>query len=283
MNSYYSNLIEGHDTHPLDIEKALKNDFSKDKINRNLQIEAYAHINLHKFISDKFATKLPNIIPTSVEFLKEIHKNFYEHLPAEFKNVISKDNEKLKVTPGEFRVSEVEVGRHIAPFSKSVDHFVNRFENFYDPTIADNKSKIRRVISIAASHHRLVWIHPFLDGNGRVVRLFSDASFMYEDLHSSGLWSISRGLARSNNEYKSKLANADLPKLNNYDGRGNLSNKYLIEFCTYFLNVAIDQINFMSRVIDAETMAKRLDAFGELMALRGYFKPEAKYILVELF
>ncbi len=283
MNSYYSNLIEGHDTHPLDIERALKNDFSKDKINRDLQIEAFAHIKLHKFISDKYSTKGHGTKPTSVEFLKEIHKEFYDYLPEEFKHVISKNNEKLKVTPGEFRVSEVEVGRHIAPFSESLELFVSRFENFYNPEVADNKSKIKRIISIAAAHHRLVWIHPFLDGNGRVVRLFSDAWFIYEDLHASGLWSISRGLARTNSEYKTRLANADLPKLNNYDGRGNLSNKYLIEFCIYFLKVAIDQINFMSRVIDAANMAKRLNAFGELMALRGYFKPEAKYILIELF
>src|SRR6266567_3601074 len=30
MNCYYSNLIEGHDTHPIDIERALKNDYSND-------------------------------------------------------------------------------------------------------------------------------------------------------------------------------------------------------------------------------------------------------------
>ena len=283
MNSYYSNLIEGHDAHPLDIERALNNDFSKDKINRDLQKEALAHINLHKYITEKYASGVEIRNPASGEFLKEIHKKFYDHLPEEFKFAKSKDNKKLKVTPGEFRKAEVEVVKHIAPFSASIDLFAHRFQNFYNPTNANNKSKIKRIISIAASHHRLAWIHPFLDGNGRVVRLFSDACFMYEGLDAFGLWSISRGLARSNNNYKSHLANADQIKLNNYDGRGNLSNKYLIEFCGYFLKVAIDQITFMTKVIDAETMANRLDAFGELMALRNYFKPEAKYILTELF
>jgi hypothetical protein len=28
MNCYYSNLIEGHDMHPVDIERALKNDYT---------------------------------------------------------------------------------------------------------------------------------------------------------------------------------------------------------------------------------------------------------------
>ena len=44
MNCYYSNLIEGHDTHPIEIERALKGDYSKDAKKRDLQLEAKAHI-----------------------------------------------------------------------------------------------------------------------------------------------------------------------------------------------------------------------------------------------
>ncbi|MEJ2270839.1 MAG: hypothetical protein P8Y04_13870, partial [Desulfobulbaceae bacterium] len=44
MNCYYSNLIEGHYTHPVEIERALQNVYSTDKQKRNLQIEAKAHI-----------------------------------------------------------------------------------------------------------------------------------------------------------------------------------------------------------------------------------------------
>ena len=36
MNCYYSNLIEGHDTHPIDIERALNEDFSTDHGQRDL-------------------------------------------------------------------------------------------------------------------------------------------------------------------------------------------------------------------------------------------------------
>ena len=48
MNCYYSNLIEGHDTHPIDIERALKNDYSNDPRKRNLQLEAKAHIEVQQ-------------------------------------------------------------------------------------------------------------------------------------------------------------------------------------------------------------------------------------------
>ena len=50
MNCYYSNLIEGHDTHPVDIERALKNDDSADPQKRNLQLEAKAHIEVQRWI-----------------------------------------------------------------------------------------------------------------------------------------------------------------------------------------------------------------------------------------
>src|SRR3954462_7910817 len=43
MNTYYSNLIEGHDTRPRDIERALAGKFDQDKERRGLQVEAAAH------------------------------------------------------------------------------------------------------------------------------------------------------------------------------------------------------------------------------------------------
>ena len=52
MNCYYSNLIEGHDTHPVDIERALEGDYSKDAKKRDLQLEATAHIAVQQWIDE---------------------------------------------------------------------------------------------------------------------------------------------------------------------------------------------------------------------------------------
>ncbi len=282
MNSYYSNLIEGHDTHPIDIAKALNNDYSENKIKRDLQLEAKAHINVHETISDDFtADKTP--IPSSENYLKFIHKEFYKNLTEEFTKSKSLDGTFKIVVPGEFRTYEVKVVNHVAPHSESLHSFTKRFESFYDPLNSSNNSKLKRIISIAASHHRLAWIHPFLDGNGRVVRLYSDACFMYEKIDASGLWSISRGLARTKDTYREKLANADLVRYNDYDGRGNLSNKMLIEFCLYFLNTAIDQIDFMYKMIDTESMIERIEKFVDLMVTKNKLKKNAKYILTDVF
>jgi Fic family protein len=283
MNSYYSNLIEGHDTHPIDIDKASKNEYSDDKSKRDLQLEAFAHIQLQAIISEEIRNGGNTINPTSIDFLKSIHRRFYEHLPSDFKEVKSKDGTLKIVVPGEFRDCEVMVGRHGAPFSEKLHLFTDRFEEFYHPNHLTNQSKIRRIISIAASHHRLAWIHPFLDGNGRVVRLYSDACFMFENLDSSGLWSISRGLARKNEEYKYYLAQADLTRYNDYDGRGNLSNSKLVQFCKFFLETAIDQTEFMFKIIDTHNILTHIKSFTKLMVNKGLLRPEAEYILSDLF
>ena len=52
MNCYYSNLIEGHNTHPRDIERALADDFSSEPKKRDLQLEAVAHIHVQKMIDE---------------------------------------------------------------------------------------------------------------------------------------------------------------------------------------------------------------------------------------
>ena len=79
MNCYYSNLIEGHDTHPVDIERALKNDYSKDAKKRDLQLEAQAHIAVQKWIDDG---GLKGRAVTS-DGIREIHRRFCELIARE--------------------------------------------------------------------------------------------------------------------------------------------------------------------------------------------------------
>jgi Fic family protein len=157
----------------------LNNDYSENKEKKDLQLEAKAHINVHKTISDEFLNSPPQPIPTTEKYLKYIHAEFYKYLPEDFKKSKTIDGDYKIVVPGEFRSCEVKVGNHIAPHSEHLNSFMERFESFYNPMDNSNSSKVRRIISIAASHHRLAWIHPFLDGNGRVVRLYSDSYFMF--------------------------------------------------------------------------------------------------------
>src|SRR5436853_7829699 len=72
MNTYYSNLIEGHNTRPREIERALAGQLDADRARRNLQLEAAAHVRVHKQVDAMAAERrLPE--PTSREFIRWLH------------------------------------------------------------------------------------------------------------------------------------------------------------------------------------------------------------------
>ncbi len=252
MNCYYSNLIEGHDTHPREIDKALAGDFSHDPRQRDLQLEAKAHIEVQRLIDTGQA---PPVKP-SRDFMLWAHREFCSRLPEPLLWVEDPGTGKrLQVVPGEFRRTEVRVGAHVPPLAENLERFVRRFEEAYDPA---RLSQVQQVIAIAASHHRLLWIHPFLDGNGRVVRLLSHA-WLRETGIGSSLWSVSRGLARNVAQYKTALMAADAPRKGDLDGRGNLSHAELVGFCRFFLEAAIDQIDFMAGLLDTDSVLTRME------------------------
>lgn len=252
MNCYYSNLIEGHNTHPVDIERALCGDYSKDPKKRNLQLEAFAHIEVQALIDDP---KTGFLDVVSKDHIMWLHREFCKRLPAELlKNHDPSTGKELTVVPGELRTGEVLVGNHLAPLASELPKFLELFEERYQP---ENLSALMRVIAVAASHHRLLWIHPFYDGNGRVARLFSHAFLKMLGI-GSGLWSVSRGLARNVNEYKSQLAAADRWLEGDTDGRGSLSLEGLNNFCEFFLRTCIDQINFMEALLEPSLLTERV-------------------------
>lgn len=253
MNCYYSNLIEGHDTHPRDIDRALANDFSAEPERRELQQEAVAHIYVQQLID---SGRDPDVWPASAAYAAWLHEEFCSRLPPEMLWVIHpRTGEKLPVVPGEWRVHDVEVGRHLPPEYDDVPRFMARFDRAYQ---APPLNKFRQIQTVGAVHHRLLWIHPFLDGNGRVARLMSHALFKRLGIGTS-LWSVARGLAREEELYKKLLAQADGPREGDRDGRGNLTQRGLIEFCKFFLDRSLDQIRFMSNLLEPATLLIRME------------------------
>src|SRR5438132_5758487 len=125
MNCYYSNLIEGHDTHPIDIERALKGDYSKDARKRDLQLEAKAHITVQKWID---GSGLRGRAVTS-EGIREIHRRFCELLPEDLLRAEDpQTKERVKVVPGELRRRDVKVGTHVPVSPGAVPRLLKRFE-----------------------------------------------------------------------------------------------------------------------------------------------------------
>lgn len=255
MNCYYSNLIEGHNTHPRDIDRALAADYSADPHKRDLQLEARAHIEVQRMIDARADLPRP---PASRAFIEWTHREFCSRLPESLLTVGNPDTrEQLQVVPGQLRQRGVAIGRHIPPPGEDLPAFMGRFEQAY---ASDRLTKPRQAIAAAAAHHRLLWIHPFLDGNGRVTRLMSHAMLL--DLGvGSALWSISRGLARRSTEYKRLLMAADEPRKGDLDGRGALSQSALIDFCNFFLECCLDQVRYMRELLEPSELQRRIELY----------------------
>ena len=270
MNCYYSNLIEGHDTHPVDIERALKKDYSADPEQRNLQLEAEAHVTVQKWIDEGGLKGRA----TTTDAILEIHRRFCELLPEELLIVEHPTTkEKLPVIPGELRQHDVEVGRHIPVSPGALPRFLTRFEEAYSKL-----GKSETILAAAASHHRLAWIHPFIDGNGRVIRLMSYATLL-DTLDTGSIWSIARGLARNVEEYKKHLANCDMERRNDLDGRGNLSEEALAEFTRFFLKTCLDQVKFMEELVQSEKLRARIKLWVDELIETGELHEKSGLVL----
>ena len=279
MNTHYSNLIEGHDTRPRDIERALAGELDRDEGRRNLQIEAAAHVRVQAEIETMAReARLPE--PASADFIRWLHREFYRDAPPAMLHIQGAGREFV-MTPGEWRSRpehDVAVGRHVPPSSDRVNEFMQYFAERYR---FDRMGKAGRVLAIAAAHHRLNYIHPFPDGNGRVSRLMSHAMALGAEIGAHGLWSVSRGLARgleSRGEYKRMMHGADMPRQGDLDGRGNLSERALADFTAWFLRVCLDQVSFMSRLFELDALAQRLRM---LVERSERLKPEAARLLEE--
>ncbi len=283
INSYYSNRIEGNSTHPADIERAMNNDYSADSEKRDLQMESRIHVEVQEYIEKILEKEAHDIC--SPEFLTFLHKMFYERLPHALRYSEDKEKkEKAEVFPGKVRDREVVVGNHIPPASHALSGFLHKFRDIYH---TDSLHGIKKILGAAGSHHRLLWIHPFLDGNGRIARLFTD-TFMKSAVKGYGLWTISRGFARNRDRYMEKLSYADSKRQGNFDGRGCLSQKGLNDFCMFFLETCLDQIEFMGSLLEFEGFADRLKGYAALRHEKMIpgkitLRKESFYLLKEAF
>jgi len=276
MNSYYTNRIEGQHTRPHEIEQALRKDFSRNKDLAARQRLAVAHIDAEAAIERRFTGDEGARQLYSVQAVTGLHQDLFARLPKQ--DLVTPDGEP--VVPGQLRPRDVQVGRHVAPTHGCLFAFLERWAAFYGNVRRGEAS----LVALAAAHQRLGWIHPFLDGNGRVMRLHTHAVLSALG-YTNGLWSPLRGFARSTERYYALLAEADAPRGGDLDGRGNLSEKALVAWVDYVLDVCLDQVRFMTGLLDLSAMERRIAAclVFEEETLRSGVRREALRPLHYLF
>jgi Fic family protein len=150
---------------------------------------------------------------------------------------------------------------------------MKRFEEVYG-----GLGRWETVLAAAATHHRLLWIHPFADGNGRVARLMSHASLL-ETLDTGSIWSVARGLARHAAEYKQHLMNCDAARRNDLDGRGSLSEEALADFTTFVLRTSLDQVRFMEQLVQPNKLRDRILLWAEEEVRAGLLPAKSGHVL----
>jgi Fic family protein len=207
--------------------------------------------------------------PTVVQ---AIHSHLHEQLPEDDLIQVNDEGIEEKIVPGEWRHDGVKVGRHIPPDPATVPKFMDEWHKGY----MFARSGETAVIALMAAHHRLAWIHPFLDGNGRTARLHTHLGLSALGL-TQGLWSPMRGLAREQQNYYAHLTAADRDREGDYDGRGVLSEKGLVDFITFLMHTCLDQISFMNKMLDIKAFEQRLEQMLASEAMRE----ETKSLKVE--
>jgi len=263
-NSYYSNRIESEGTHPINIEKAMRKEFSKNSKEKKLQYLSLAYINTQKEFE-----KDPSRNPFDVKFQKEMHKKFYSFEGmSDFLKIKHKDL-SVDMIPGELRNMDVQIGSHVAVPKDDVESLLIEYNDAYNKSIRYGL-KANKILNIFSAHHGFLWIHPFLDGNGRTSRLLIDSLMNFIGIEGYGLWNISRGLARNNSKYKMFLAAADEHRLNDYDGRGNLTKKGLYNLVNFMLDVSIDQIKYMNSMLKIKELTARIEKYVEFSRANMY-------------
>lgn len=286
VNTYASSRIEEKnrqkkdaqrkDTKPSDILKAFTSELPDDEEARRVLVEARTSALIQTHINRQAEE---GTLPAEVNpgFLQALHGAFFSESQADL-FIDYDDGRKRKAEPGKFRGDgvEVKVGEHIGPQGSCVAPLVDALCSYYEE---HSQGTARRVLDIAAQHHRLLYLHPFGDGNGRTIRLATHARLHMAGIGGAGLWSISRGLARGRmgsedgkEEYARMLARADSPRQGDKDdGTGALSRAALVEFTEWFLEVCLDQIESMTDVYALSALSERLFALAN-SKLKGKYK-----------
>lgn len=257
VSAYFSNRIEGNSAAPADVLRTQDDPAGGDIALDLLEIRSHIEAQISLSTDPINATAISNRAS-----IARMHRELYRGVSEKHLLInVDTGGHPIPLVPGEIRTREVRVGHHIPPAAEKIRSYLTWFENAYR---LDRLHGLAPLLAAAGAHHRLLWLHPFIDGNGRTGRLFTDEYLKAGGLKGYGLWSMSRGFGQDTDAYYSALKAADHVRKGDLDGRGELSDSDLLKFTEYFITTALEQVRFVSALLEPRTLYRRIDHYFQM-------------------
>lgn len=163
LESIGSSRIEGNNTTVLDYVETEKLNTTTPLDKAGEQIKEIRNIEkAMRYLEDNIED-----MQISTQLVRELHQIVVDGLSVKYEGASN---------PGAFRTHDVHISgsNHVPPSFIEVDHYMAELMDF----INNDDAPKYDLLKIAIAHHRFVWIHPFENGNGRVVRLFTYAMLL---------------------------------------------------------------------------------------------------------
>lgn len=257
VSAYYSNRIEGNSATPADVLRAQEGSASDAVMLDLLEIRSHIEAQISLSIDPIEAAKISNR-----ESIARMHRELYRGVPEKHLRInVETGGQPIPLVPGNIRTREVRVGHHIPTAAEKIRSYLKWLEDAYR---LDRLHGPAPLLAAAGAHHRLLWLHPFVDGIGRTGRLFTDEYLKASGLKGYGLWSMNRGFGRDVDAYYMALRAADHTRKGDLDGGDELSDSGLIKLTEYCITTASDQVRFVSALLKPRKLNRRIDHYFQM-------------------
>lgn len=209
-----------------------------------------------------------NFIEASIDEGVEITHHFVRNLHHMVVGNLTDEGDK---TPGAYRSWNVKISKstHIPPDCIHVQSHMDDFLKFINEKTPDKYDLLKTAIA----HHRFTWIHPFGNGNGRVVRLLTYALLIKYgfNVKNGKILNPTAVFCNDRDLYYKKLSEAD-----------SGDDTSLLNWCDYVLTGILEEVTKVSKLLDFKYLYKYILAPTiNLGVERGYLnKEEAKVLNV---
>ncbi|EOG6905602.1 Fic family protein [Flavobacterium psychrophilum] len=178
--------------------------------------------------------------PINKMFLSELHKMIVDGL-------LPPPNGEGDSTPGLYRGINLKINKsnHLPPDYLVVNDYMIELLDF----IERKDSPKYDLLKAAIAHHRFVWIHPFGNGNGRTVRLFTYAMLVKTgfNVNVGRIINPTAVFCSNRNDYYEKLSKADLG-----------TEEGILEWCEYVLLGLKEEIEKIDKLSDYDYLKKEI-------------------------